>query len=244
MTLIEILVAVSLMGLLAVAMVTALTVGAGSWQDARERLTLDRRIATANEIFYREFEGIVPLAALPAPGQQQAIPRAPFFQGEPESMRFVTNYSVAAGARGGLRVAELRVTPTPRGSRILLNEAPYRGPADLGRLILGVDRDPASGGPRLVFRPIEAQASSLIVADDLKEARFSYLRTPRTRMEAALWVPVWSDMTRLPGAIRVELAANSERPGLEPISITAPVRARYGTAGVAGGRPIIGGVRR
>jgi prepilin-type N-terminal cleavage/methylation domain-containing protein len=54
MTLIEILVAISLMGLLATAMVTALTVGSGSWQDARNRLTLDRRIATANEILYAE----------------------------------------------------------------------------------------------------------------------------------------------------------------------------------------------
>ena len=78
MTLIEVLVAVSLMGLLATAMVTALTMGAGSWQAARDRLTLDRRIATANEIFYAEFEGLVPIATQPGTGEARIRARLSF----------------------------------------------------------------------------------------------------------------------------------------------------------------------
>jgi hypothetical protein len=235
MTLVEILVAISLMGLLAAAMVTALTVGAGSWQDARNRLTLDRRIATANEILYAEFEGIVPIATQPDPSRPTPIPRAPFFQGEIESMRFVSNYSLTQGRRGGLRVVELQVTQTGLGRRILLNELPYRGPGDLGGMITGMERDPLTGGPRLVFAPIQPRATSLIIADELETCRFSYLRVPRNRAEPALWVPQWNDLTRFPGAIRVEMTSDSGEGRLLPVSITAPVRARFAfsSAGVA-----------
>jgi prepilin-type N-terminal cleavage/methylation domain-containing protein len=226
MTLIEILVAISLMGLLAVAMVTALTVGAGAWQDARSHLTLDHRIATANEILYAEFEELVPLAARAA-----AVPRAAFFQGEPESMRFVSGYSLTAGRRGGLRIVELQVGDTSRGRRILLNELPYGGPAALGGMITGVEADPLSGAPHLLFAPIVPRATSLIIADELEACRFSYLRLPRTRAEPALWVPRWGDLIRLPGAIRVEMTPRQGQARLLPVSITAPVRARFAQGG-------------
>jgi hypothetical protein len=222
MTLIEILVAISLMGLLAVAMVTALTVGAGSWQDARSHLTLDRRIATANEILYAELEGLVPLGARAA-----AVPRAAFFQGEPESMRFVSEYSLTAGRRGGLRIVELQIGDASRGRRILLNELPYGGPGALGSMITGMESDPISGAPRLLFVPIVPRATSLIIADELESCRFSYLRLPRTRAEPALWAPQWDDLTRFPGAIRVEMMPRQGQARLLPVSITAPVRARF-----------------
>lgn len=224
MTLIEILVAVTLMGLLAAAMVTALTVGAGSWQDARERLTLDRRIATANEILYSLFEVLVPVEVR---AQGGAVPRAAFFQGEPQSMRFISAYSLTAGRRGGLRLIELQVTDTERGLRMLLNELPYRGGGDLGGLIGGVEHDPISGGRRLVFAPIQAQAGSLIIADELESCRFSYLRLPRSRAGQSQWAPQWDELTRLPGAIRVEMTPRRPEARLLPVSVTAPVRARF-----------------
>jgi len=222
MSLIEILVAISLMGLLATAMVTALTVGAGSWQDARSHLTLDRRIATANEILYAELEGLVPLAARAA-----GYPRAAFFQGEPESMRFVSEYSLTAGRRGGLRIVELQVSDASRGRRILLNELPYGGPGALAGMITGVDRAAGSGAPRLVFTPIVPRATSLIIADELEACRFSYLRLPRTPAEPALWVPQWDDLIRLPGAVRIEMTPRRGEARLLPVSITAPVRVRF-----------------
>jgi len=236
MTLIEILVAISLMGLLAAAMVTALTVGAGSWRDARSHLTLERRIATANEILYAELEGIVPVTAQADPSSGVAIPRAAFFQGEPESMRFVSGYSLTEGRRGGLRIVELQVSDASRGRRILLNELPYGGPAALAGMIRGVERDPLSGGLRLQFAPIQPLASSLIIADELESCRFSYLRPPKGRVDAALWVPQWDDVTRLPGAIRVEMTPRPGGARLLPVSITAPIRARFALAGGGGGR--------
>ena len=221
MTLIEILVAISLMGLLATAMVTALTMGAGAWKDARSHLSLDRRIATANEILYAELEGLVPVTARTA-----AAPMAVFLQGEPESMRFVSGYSLREGRRGGLRIVELQVSDADRGRRILLNELPYNGPDSLGSLISGVDHDLRSGAPRLVFAPIGRRPTSLIIADELEACRFSYLKLPRTRAQTALWVPQWDELTRFPGAIRIEMTPRQAEARLLPVSITAPIRAR------------------
>jgi hypothetical protein len=221
MTLVEILVAISLMGLLATAMITALTMGAGSWKDARSHLTLNRRIATANEILYAELEGLVPVTTRTA-----AAPMAAFLQGEPESMRFVSGYSLTQGRRGGLRIIELQVSDADGGRRVLINELPYTGPGSLGSLIAGVDRDLGSGAPRLMFAPILSRPTSLIIVDELEACRFSYLKLPRTRAQTALWVPQWDEMTRFPGAIRVEITPRQTGARLMPVSITAPIRAR------------------
>jgi hypothetical protein len=142
-------------------------------------------------------------------------------------MRFVSGYSLAAGRRAGLRVVELQVGDTSRGRRILLNDVPYGGPEALAGMITGVDRDPASGAPRLLFTPIAARASSLIIADELEACRFSYLREPLTRAGPALWVPQWDDLIRLPTAVRIEMTPRPAEGRLLPVTITAPVRSHF-----------------
>jgi hypothetical protein len=94
-------------------------------------------------------------------------------------------------------------------------------------MITGMESDPISGAPRLLFVPIVPRATSLIIADELESCRFSYLRLPRTRAEPALWVPQWADLARFPGAIRVEMMPRQGQARLLPVSITAPVRARF-----------------
>ncbi len=227
MTLIEILVAVSLLSLLSVAMVMALQIGAGSWQSTRERLMLDRRIATANSILHAEFAGIVPVEADRPPELGGGTRRLAFFQGEPQSMRFVSDYSLTAGVRGGLRIVELQVSDSSRGIRVLLNEIPYLGARSAGSLILEVARDPVSGRRQTIFPPIRPRATSLIIADQLAACRFSYLKPGRNRNEVAVWVPVWEEIDRIPGAIRVELTPLAQEARLLPVSITTQVRARY-----------------
>ena len=149
-------------------------------------------------------------------------------------MRFVGSYSLTQGARSGLRIVELQVSSASRGRRVLLNELPFRSPFDLNSLITGMDRDPMSGRPRLIFTPIQAQATSLIIADELEECRFSYLLLPRNRVEPGLWVTHWDDLSRLPGAIRLEMIPRRGEARLLPVSITAPVRARFPLAGGGG----------
>ncbi len=183
MTLIEVLVAVALMSMLSVGLFTALQIGATSWQTTRERLMLDRRVATANAILHSSLASIVPLEAEIPPERTIGLRRLLFFQGEPDSMRFVSSYSVTEGVRGGLKIVELRVSSAPNGLRILLNQLPYLGPLSAGSLVVGRVADPGFPRGRIIFSPIRALPTSLIIADELATCNFSYLRRSRRQGE-------------------------------------------------------------
>ena len=225
LTLIEVMVAVTLLGLLSVGIITALQIGAGSWMGTRERLKHDRRISSANHIFHSAFSGIVPMTAQSLPGAESRFPVTLFFQGEPQTMRFVSAYSVTAGNRGGLNLFELQVVDSDNGRRVLLNQFPYGGPFQAGELITGIE--PLADGPgrRLLFQPVEPRGSSLIVADELTDCEFRYLRQPRRPDEPPEWIEVWTDPRVLPLAVSVRLAPRSEQGRLLPVSITAQILA-------------------
>ena len=229
MTLIEVIVAMSLLGLLSAGLFTAFQVGASSWLTTRERLMLDRNIAGQNQRFHALLAGIVPLEAEVPPDRAIGVRRFPFFQGEPQSMRFVTSHSITAGARGGLRITELQVVDAPKkGRRVLLNQLPYRGPFSAGSFVTGWVPIPEPPGRQLVFEPIRLLPNiSLIIADQLGDCRFRYLERPRSRDHPSRWVSTWNDLDRLPGAITIDLTPASREARLLPVSITTPVRAEY-----------------
>ena len=231
MTLIEVLVAVALMSMLSVGLFTALQIGATSWQTTRERLMLDRRVATANAILHSSFASIVPLMAEIPPERTIGLRQLLFFQGEPDAMRFVSSYSVTEGVRGGLRIVELRVASAPKGLRMLLNQLPYLGPLSAGSLVAGRVSDPGFPLGRIIFSPIRAMPASLIIADELAQCTFSYLRRPRRRDEPSAWLPYWHGRDSLPAAIRVSLSPSSREARVLPVSIITAVRAEWAPRG-------------
>jgi len=226
MTLIEILVAVSLLGLLSVGIVTSLEVGANSWQRARTSLTLDRRIATANSILHSGISGIAPLLAQVPPDRRMEVQSLTFFQGEPQSMRFVSSYSVTEGRRGGLQIVELQIVNSDRGRRVLLNQMPYRGPLSIGTLVAGFVRDEAFPFGRVIFQPIQPRATSLIILDELQECRFAYLKPPGHYLGPSVWVDYWDELRRLPLAVAIRLTPQGGNERLLPVSIVAAIPAQ------------------
>ena len=229
MTLVEVIVAMSLLGLLSAGLFTAFQVGVSSWVTTRERLMLDRNIAGQNQRFHALFAGIVPLEARVPPDRAIGVRPFPFFQGEPQSMRFVTSHSITAGSRGGLRITELQVVDAPgKGRRVLLNQLPYRGPFSAGSFVSGWVPISERPGRQLVFEPIRALPNvSLIIADQLAACGFLYLERPRSRDDPSRWVPRWRDLDRLPGAITINLTPASREARLLPVPITTAVRAEY-----------------
>ncbi len=224
MTLIEVLVAVVLLALLSSGLLMAFQIGVGSWRDAKQRLTLDRRIATSNDLLHAQFAGIVPV--IPQVLARSALrQRGPFFQGEPGRMRFVSSYSMTEGVRGGLQIVELMVSTGPSGLRLLLTQSRYQGPLSVGRFIIG--SEPSEKGQRLLFAPLQPRADSLIVADRLAACDFLFLRSDRRERQDE-WVPVWDDLRQLPQAIKVEMRPLEREARLQPVTIVAEVRARYG----------------
>jgi len=223
-TLIEVLVSVSLLSLLAVGMLAAIRLGFGAMDSTENRLMENRRVAGAQRILEQELSGFMPVTAICAPSPGNGPAPFPFFQGEPQSMRLVSTYSLAEAWRGQPRVLELQVIQGAegRGVRLIVNETPYTGPASAGQSCIGLVGDPTTGLPVARFLPISANPQSFVLADKLAFCRFSYLE-PRDPPEEQRWRPDWG-LHRWPLGIRVEMAPLEEpRTRLRPLSITAAI---------------------
>ena len=226
MTLLEVLVAVTLLGLLSVGLLMSFQMGADSWQSTRDRLMLDRRIATANQILNSVLAGMIPVVGEAPYGLGTQRRSFLFFQGEPRSMRFVSSYSVTQGVRGGLHVIELHVVNSPRGRRVLLNQSPFNGPQGLARFVDGFFRDPDLGDIRPRFRPIMSYARSLVIVDELEDCAFRYLERQSRRELSTTWLPTWTNIRELPQAVAINVLPRIDGNRLRPVSMAVPVLSR------------------
>ncbi|MBI4877319.1 MAG: prepilin-type N-terminal cleavage/methylation domain-containing protein [Acidobacteria bacterium] len=217
-TLMEMLIAVTLLSLLSVGILMAMRVGFTAMEKTNSRLMANRRSVGAQRVLEQQIAGFMPVQAdcLAAPGQPPA--RIPFFQGEPQSMRFVSTYSLEEAARGLPRILEFQVLPgaNREGVRLVVNEHLYAGPLSTGQF--------CRGGPP-VFAPIQAGPRSFVLADRLAGCRFLFRRSlPAPLYET--WEPRWV-RPEWPTAIRVELIPLEADAAKVPLlSITAPLKAQ------------------
>jgi hypothetical protein len=222
----ELLIAVSLLSLLSVGMLMALRVGLNALDKANSKLMANRRTASTERILESQIAGLMPVfAECPASVPNTPRIRVPFFEGQTQSLRFVSSYSLAEAARGYPRILEFLVIPGERnrGVRLVVNEALYTGPLSTGASCLGLLPDPAQRGalaPR--FRAIEPGPHSFVLADRLAFCRFSYKdKLPPTLPE--LWLPEWR-LGTWPMAVRVDMAPLEPDPSRVPLAgLTVPI---------------------
>jgi general secretion pathway protein J len=224
-TLIELLIAVTLMGLLAGGILMSLHVGMKTMERTQSRLMANRRVIGASRILEQEIAGLMPVGALCVnPGGP--APRVPFFQGEPQAMRFVSSYSIQEAYRGYPRILEFTVIPGDLGNgvRLVVNEHLYAGPLSTGMFCFGVGVNPATGGRAPLFHPIQTGAASFILADKLAYCRFIYKELlPPPGVER--WTPYWSNMMQWPSAVRIEMAPiRPDASSLQMSNVTIPIR--------------------
>lgn len=216
-TLIEILIAVSLLSLLSVGILIAMRIGFNTLDKVDSRLLGDRRISYARRILESEIAGFIYTAADWHPGNPD-YRIIPFTQWEPQTMRFVTSYSLQDSWRGRLQIATLQVIPGADGEgvRLIINETPYTGALQAGSTIGSIDTDGA-----VHFAPVTAGPQSFVLADHLAYCRFSYLvPTPEAPFQA--WMPDWISRNRLPFGVRIEMAPLASNPnGLHPSTMVA-----------------------
>jgi len=225
-TLIELLIAISLLSLLSVGMLMALRVGLNALEKANSKLMANRRAVSTQRILESQIAGLIPVGAdcpVNLPGGRPI--RVLFFEGQPQSMRFVSAYSLEEAARGYPRILEFQVIPgeQDRGVRLIVNETLYSGPLSAGASCLGLFPDPVQGGgiaPR--FRPVEPGPHSFVLADRLAFCRFFYKeKLPPLLPES--WLPEWR-RSRWPEAVRVEMAPLEPDPSRVPLAtLTVPI---------------------
>jgi len=219
-TLMELLIAITLLGLLSVAIVISLRVALNGMAKADDRLMLNRRVAGVEKILEQQVAGIMPVTAdchSPS-GGDIPVGRISFFQGEPELMRLVSSYSLQEASRGLPMILEYTVIPGEHneGVRLVVNEHVYTGPRGAGMFCVG-------GGLTPQFVPVETGPGSFVLADKLAYCRFSFRELPPPPQQPR-WVPLWTSQQVLPNAIRIEMAPLvPDRAKLEPVTLTIPI---------------------
>ncbi len=218
-TLVELLIAVTLVALLSMGMLFAMRTGLGALSSTNARLNDNRRVMSVQRILESQIAGIMPV---PANCGGKVI----FFQGTAETLRFVTSYSMEGGARGYPRVVEMQVIPgESAGVRLVVNEYLYTG-ADAAMPIC------ANAGPGK-FVPVQLGPGSLVLADKLAFCRFVF-RDIVVGGRSPGWLSLWTNPGLFPTGIRVEmtpLVVDAARVPLEtvtvPIHLTRQVPAPY-----------------
>lgn len=223
-TLMELLIAVTLLSLLSVGIVISLRVGLSAMRKSDSRLMANRRVTGVERILTEQISGIMPVVAN-CQSPDGAVTKIAFFEGEPQSMRLASTYSLQQGARGIPMILEYQVIPgeNNRGVRLVVNERWYTGPMAAGLTCVGVAPDPLTSLTAAVFLPIAVGPSSFVLADKLSYCRFDFRElVPGTHDMA--WVPKWTQPQLLPDAIRINMAPLEASAGsLEPVTLTLPV---------------------
>ena len=204
-TLMELLIAVTLLSMISVGMLFALRIGLNAYSKTQSHLMDNRRVAGAQRILEDQLQGLIPVVA--ACGGRRTL-----FQGQPQNMRLVTSYSLQGAWRGQAQILELFVIPGEEGGvRLVVNETPYYQPIQAVRACVGAPMP----GP-----------TSFVLADKLAFCRFTYLEQPQDPNAFPVWKPAFGGVG-WPSAIRIEMTPmEADFSHLQPITVTAPIRIR------------------
>lgn len=223
-TLIELLVAITLLSLLSVGMLFAMRVGLNTMERTNHHVIGNRRVLGVERILTEQIANFVPATAL------CQIPQAPpvkvtFFQGAVQTMRFVSTWSLNAGARGYPTILEYQVVPGENGLgvRLIVNERLYSGPLSTGALCGGIVPEPATGLTTPLWHPVQQGQLSFVLADKLRHCQFAF-KELREGDQPDLWLPRWVKDTT-PAAVRIDFEPLELTPGrLYVPSVVAPFR--------------------
>lgn len=201
LTLIEVAVAIALLGLVVAAAVTATGSGLQAWIAARDTAALNRRDGNWNDQFLAAVAAMIPMAAL---AESASSPVQVFFQGTPRGMRFVTGHAPSGRGRGGIRLVEVRSERAAGRAALVLRDGPCPDAVTLGALLDAPMNASSHAQPSQAAAPGSGRAWSRVVADDLAECRFRYLADPARPGESGKWVSLWVDREAVPRAVRIE----------------------------------------
>lgn len=221
-TLLELLIAVALMSLLSLGVLYAMRVGVNAMGKTNERFQKNRRVLGVEKALAAQIAGLMPVTVECVGG---AAGKAVMFHGDPQSMRFVSAYSLREGARGTPQLLEFTVIAGENGNgvRLIVNELPYAGPFSVRGACVGTQSDPLTGQSGPLFLPISSRPDSFILADNLTSVRFVYReQLPPPLLER--WTPKWV-ANKLPSAIRIEMIPlEGSAANLQVATTTIPVR--------------------
>jgi prepilin-type N-terminal cleavage/methylation domain-containing protein len=213
-TLIELLIAISLVALLSAGMLIAMRTSLLTYEKTGHRLESNRRAMSVQQILASQIGGIMPVQGQCSASQGPPV-TIPFFSGTEASLRVVSSFSMQEGARGYPRILEYQVVPAQSGGvRLIVNQHPYFGSSSTAPFCLDGQ-----------FAPIETGPSSFVLAEGLLYCRFSYHGAyDEAAFAETPWLPVWNQ-PGLPSGVRIDLRPLAPDPVALPFAgVTIPIR--------------------
>jgi hypothetical protein len=233
MTLLEVLIAVTLLSVLSVGMMLAMRIGISALWRTDQRLMDNRRVAGAQRILEQELEGLIPvMASCGGAGMGEGGPKVSIFSGQTTTLTMVSAFSIQQAWRGRPQVLQFFTAPSDRGGmQLLVNETTYTGSKFGGLLCTTARPDGETVGLAGQFTQPAAGSNSFVLADRLQSVSFQYLKRSEKPEEPGTWLPAWT-RADWPAGIRVVMAPLEPNPArLQPVTVTAPVYI-YRTLGV------------
>jgi len=226
-TLVEVLIATVLVMAIATGILLALRVGIDAMDHADARLMHNRRVMAVERIFLEQVSDIVPaMTTCASQSREQAGEAISFFQGEPQTLRFISSYSLNDSSRGLPQLLEYQVIPGEHGDgvRLIVNEHLYAGPLSAKPYCAGTRVDEAAGTSLPVFLPVQIGAGSFVLADKLASCHFEYLKpNPDGKDKPSIWMPRWT-APLLPEAIRLVMGPLDPTAAQLPLqTLTVPI---------------------
>ena len=211
-------IAVTLVAAILTGLLMAMRTGLTAYEKVNRRLEDNRRVMGLDQALHRQFGGMMPVAGFCGAGG----PKVSAFNGDAASVRFVSSFSLAEGARGYPRVVEYVAAPDPHGGvRLMMNERVYSGPASVAPLCVSN-----------TFPPVQVTPLSVEMAGKLAYCRFLYRVPVPDSPLGADWIAVWQ-RPDLPRAVRVEMMPLEPNPSRLPmLTLNVPVHVTRLVAGV------------
>ena len=111
-TLIELMISITLVAALATGMMMAMRTSLLSMEKINSRLQFNRRVMGMEHILTRQIGGVMPVVS------DCGTTHVPIFSGTPASLRLVSSYSMAEGARGYPQFDDFQVVRGEGGLRL------------------------------------------------------------------------------------------------------------------------------
>lgn len=194
-TLIEVLIAITLLGVMVVLLFASLRIAAESWDAGEKKISQVNRRMVVYQFFKRHLADIRPLntPANPETGQEAV----PIFEGKPQSLRFVASMPASA-ARRGLQVFSIApARQNPHTIQVSLRPYPPRQSDE------------------------RSQPDDLL--HDVESLRFAYFGKLDDTMQSGQWQEQWFSQQTLPSLIKVSIRLKEDTPWLDmllPLHIT------------------------
>ncbi len=222
-TLLEMLISITLIGLLMVSLVVAVHVANKAWQRGEARLLQVHAEEERSQFMFQQISSLLPYKVTSTnsdmPGDFYIL------EAEANRLRFLTTCGTRYWSRSGLLLDEYAIVRTRDGYFTLaLRETPVRNDETLLQSVIErLSSDPDTGKATIVYQPFFLRDNDVKLMTGLRAAEFEYLGA-RVAGKAPAWAAHWEARqdAPYPEAVRIVWLRGNQRE-----EALVPIRARF-----------------